>query len=455
MHEAILFVDLIVAPIFLVLFYFLGRRIVRNHIETEPYYRFFSPGLFIKLFGGIAICLVYVFYFKGGDTLSYYHDGVCLSRLFLKNPWQAIRFIFVPLDADIWFSLDDWTGYLFYGYDLRATMVDKITWPLNFLSFGSFIGQTMLLSFLCFFPIWRLYKMFVYEIPKMDFQFAIAILFIPSVVFWGSGLLKDSITFACVAQFTASFHHLLKIRKQRFFNILGMVIASYLLLRIKPYIFFALLPGTSLWFVGYYTAKIRNKLVRSSMIPIAVVVSVFTGYLLLLAIGESLGEFSVNRVLDKAIVTQQDLKQDYYQGSSFDIGEVDASIRGLLLKAPKAMVAALFRPYIWESYNPGMMVSGIENLILLLVTLWLVIRLKVYNIFFLLFRHHVLFFSVFFSLFFAFSVGLTTSNFGSLVRYKIPAIPFFVASLFIIFNTYRQMKGRKEQENYEAEPSSE
>jgi hypothetical protein len=34
-------------------------------------------------------------------------------------------------------------------------------------------------------------------------------------------------------------------------------------------------------------------------------------------------------------------------------------------------------------------------------------------------------------LFFAFAVGLSTSNFGSLVRYKIPAIPFFVASLMI------------------------
>ncbi|MFM2136032.1 MAG: hypothetical protein RL021_1432 [Bacteroidota bacterium] len=448
MHEAISFVDLIVAPVFLVLFFFLARGIVSRRIEKEPYYKYFIPGLFAKMFGGIALCLVYVFYFKGGDTLSYYHDGVCLSRLFLKNPWQAIRFIFVPLDADIWFSLDDWTGYLFYGYDLRATMVDKITWPLNFVSFGSYFGQTALLAFICYFPIWRLYKMFVYEIPNLDFQFAIAILFIPSVIFWGSGLLKDSITFACVAQFTASFHHLLKIRTKKIANILGIVIASYLLLRIKPYIFFALLPGTSLWLVGYNTSKIRNKLVRSSMIPLAIVFAVFTGYLLLLAISESLGEFSVNRVLDKAILTQQDLKQDYYQGSSFDIGEVDASIRGLLLKAPKAVLAALFRPYIWESYNPGMVVSGVENLVLLLITLWLTIRLRIYNIFLLLFRHHVLFFSIFFSVFFAFSVGLTTSNFGSLVRYKIPAIPFFVASLFIIFNTFKQLQ--EERKNAKA-----
>jgi hypothetical protein len=29
-------------------------------------------------------------------------------------------------------------------------------------------------------------------------------------------------------------------------------------------------------------------------------------------------------------------------------------------------------------------------------------------------------------------IGLTTSNFGALVRFKIPIIPFFVSTLFII-----------------------
>jgi len=64
-----------------------------------------------------------------------------------------------------------------------------------------------------------------------------------------------------------------------------------------------------------------------------------------------------------------------------------------------------------------------------------------FNFFKLLSTNHLLFFSFSFSLFFAFSIGLTTSNFGALVRYKIPAIPFFVASL-IITNYYYQLKKR-------------
>lgn len=163
--------------------------------------------------------------------------------------------------------------------------------------------------------------------------------------------------------------------------------------------------------------------------------------------GETLGEYSVTNVLDKAYVTNQDLKQEYYQGAAFDIGDFDPTVQGILGKIPAAITAALFRPYLWEAYNAGMIMSSVENFVLLMITIYLVFKMRVYYLFLLMFRHHILFFSVFFSLFFSFSVGLTTSNFGSMVRYKIPAIPFFVASLFIIHHTFLQLEKEKAKEN--------
>jgi hypothetical protein len=47
-----------------------------------------------------------------------------------------------------------------------------------------------------------------------------------------------------------------------------------------------------------------------------------------------------------------------------------------------------------------------------------------------------------FSLFFAFSVGLSTPNFGALARLKIPCLPFFVASLFALRHLY-EVKTKK------------
>ncbi|MBP6335490.1 MAG: hypothetical protein KA444_08460 [Bacteroidia bacterium] len=434
------FIDLVIPPLYLIIFFFIAYSIKMKRIEKEPFYKYFLPGLMAKIIGSIAICVVYVFYYGGGDTINYYTDCLSVSKLFLKNPYQALRFTFLPLDWETWFAFDFDTGWPLYSYDRKAIVVDKLTWPLAFISFNSFIGQTMLLSFICYFPIWRLYKMFLYEFPKLEKEFALSVLFMPSVIFWGSGLLKDSIAFAAVSAFTASFHHLIKIRKHVWLNLIYIFISSALMIMIKPYIFFAVLPGSILWFVGFRLTKVTNHLVRMTIAPALVVISILSGYLMLRLMGDTLGDYKINNVLDKAIVTQQDLKQDYYQGASFDIGDFDASVPSILSKAPAAVNVALFRPYIWEAYNPGMIVSGLENLVLLVITIYLLVKMRFYNLFLLMFKHHILFFSVFFSLFFAFSVGLTTSNFGSLVRYKIPAIPFYVASLFIIYHAYKESK---------------
>jgi hypothetical protein len=37
-----------------------------------------------------------------------------------------------------------------------------------------------------------------------------------------------------------------------------------------------------------------------------------------------------------------------------------------------------------------------------------------------------------FSLIFAFAVGVSTYNFGTLVRYKIPMLPFFIIALILV-----------------------
>jgi hypothetical protein len=440
MTDFLTFVDLIVPPIFFIIFYFTAQSIKFRHIETNSSYRYYYSGLLVKLIASILICLVYVFYYQGGDTTSYFRDCVSISKAFIKHPFQMIRLSVSGVDAQVWYAFDFDTWWPMYSYDVHAFWVDRLVWPLCFVSFHSFIGTTMLLSFICYQAIWRLYQTLVYEFPNLQRQMAIAMFFIPSVVFWGSGILKDSITFAAVALFISSMHKVIKLKKQILRNVLFMIFASFLLLKIKPYIFFALLPGVSVWIAGYYLSQIENKLLKASIAPMFIVVSALAGYLVLGAIGDSLGDYRVENVLSKAVTTQQDLKQDYYGGSSFDIGDFDPTISGILKKAPLAINAALFRPYLWEGYNPGMLASGIENFVILLLTIYLLLRIKVINLFRLMFRHHFLFLSVTFSLFFAFSVGLTTSNFGSLVRYKIPAMPLYIASLFIIYASYEELK---------------
>ena len=440
MSNYLSFVDIVFFALFGTLFYFIAQRIKANRKEKEPYYKYFVQGMFVKIFGGIAVCLVYIFYYEGGDTLTYYHDNQVMVRFFFTKPLMAFKFTFLEHDAQMWFQFNDATDWLHFFFDDHAIYVVKLTWILSLLTFNSLIGQTMLLSFISFFAIWRLYKMFVLEFPSLQKQFAYAILFIPSVVFWGSGLLKDTITLSAVAIFTTSFYNIIQLKKKYLLNVLLMLLTSWVLIKIKPYILFALLPGTLIWLAGFYLGKLNNKVIRAAITPFLMVLCVLLAYYFLDNISPLLGKYSIDNVLEKAVETQRDLKQDYYHGTAFDIGEFEPTLQGVLSKAPIAILAALFRPYLWESSNMAMYVSAFENFFILFFTIYLLIRLRVYYFFKLVFKNHLLFFCVSFSLFFAFSVGLSTSNFGSLVRYKIPAIPFFVASLIITNHYYRIRK---------------
>ena len=158
---------------------------------------------------------------------------------------------------------------------------------------------------------------------------------------------------------------------------------------------------------------------------------------------KSLGDYSLDKVLDKAVISNQDQKQDYYGGHSFDIGDFDANLGSMLGKAHLAIVATLFRPYLWDVQNPVMLISALENSYIMILTIFLLIRLKILGFFTLINKNPLLLFSVLFSLFFAFSVGIATSNFGSLVRLKIPCIPFFVSSLFILRHFYEKKTKKK------------
>jgi hypothetical protein len=160
---------------------------------------------------------------------------------------------------------------------------------------------------------------------------------------------------------------------------------------------------------------------------------------------ESSGGFysSPEAMMERAVVIQNDLKQDYYGENTFDIGRFDASYTGILSKAPVAIVAGLFRPFIWEASGPTLIISALENIFILVLLMIAVFGRGIKNFFKQLSSNHYLIFSFTFTLILSLMVGLTTANFGALVRYKIPYMPFLITSLLIIYNNQKIIKNEK------------
>jgi len=406
--------------------------IQKRRIEEFPEYRFYIPALTMKMLGGIGLCLVYTLYYNGGDTTQYFSDSVIVNKLLFTNPAAGIDVILNGLTREklVYFNPD--IGYPAYFREASTSFVVQVVSVCSIFGFRSFIPTTIIVSWVSFLGIWNLFKVFLSEFPQLARQMAIAIFFIPSVLFWGSGILKDTITLSAIGYFTYSFYNGIILRKNFFRNLLILIFASYVIIVVKPYIYIALLPGALLWYVNAFISRISGQFLKFAIAPLFVVVTISFSIFLINYLGSSLGKFSADQLLDRARITQQDLKSSYYKGNSFDIGDFDNTVGGIMAVAHKALSAGLFRPYLIESNNLLMFISGIENTFILMMTLRVLFRLKVLGVFRFFFKNHLLTFSLLFSLFFAFSVGLSTSNFGSLVRYKIPSVPFFVASLFII-----------------------
>jgi hypothetical protein len=443
MLENLSIFDILLTPIYILGALAYAYYVKKKNIQKNPEYKYFTLGLIVRIIGAISLGLVYFFYYGGGDTTNYHQSAVSYSNLLFENKED----FFVALFGDArhhYFSFNITSIHHVYSpNDQHAFFVVRLLIPIVLLGFQSYFASAILTALVTYGGLWKLYQTFIQEFPTLKREMAIACLFIPSCVFWGSGLMKDSFTLSAVGWFTYAFYHLFikKQRKPKF--VLFLVVSSLIILAIKPYIFFALLPGSILWMSNNIKAKINHKFVRNLFAPVFFSVGVIGGYFALGQMGENLGDYKIDSVLEKAVVTQQDMKAEHYGGKSFDIGDFDASAGGVALKAPAAIFAGIFRPGLWDVRNPVMLISSLENTYLLLLTIFLLFKLKFIGFFKYVGQNSLILFSVMFSLFFAFSVGLTVANFGSLVRLRIPELPFFVASLFAIKYHYEQTEINK------------
>ena len=437
MFTFISLIDALLTPLVLGVIYLLAQRIQNANIRLNPVYRYYTTGLMLKLFSGIVICLIYVYYYGGGDTTEYYRGGVAMVNLFSKDAGLYFDILTGEAGGSAWFYFDHSTGWPphFMYKDDRTFFVIQIMSVFLLLTGKAFIPATLLLAWLSYAGIWRMYLLFCEHYQHLSKQFAIAILFMPSVVFWGSGMLKDTLTFSAVCWFVYAIYYLAIKQKNVLLQIVYLIVSAYLLITIKPYIFVSLMPGSIIWISFEKIGKIKNTLIRISVFPVIISLAVLTIGVVMSQVGDELGNYSsIDGVINKATVNQEDLtRADAYGDNFFDIGEIEPTPLGVLKKAPVAIAAALFRPYLWEARNPVMLLSALENTFLICFCMWLFIRINIVTLFKRLMSSPLILFSIMFSIFFAFAVGVSTPNFGALVRYKIPAIPFFLSSLFILY----------------------
>lgn len=96
-----------------------------------------------------------------------------------------------------------------------------------------------------------------------------------------------------------------------------------------------------------------------------------------------------------------------------------------------------------------MLFTALESLVILLMTLYVIWKAGLIAFLKKIFNDPIVFLCIVYALLFAAIVGISTLNFGTLARYRIPIIPFYLAGLLIILYQSKQVNRKKLRESTE------
>jgi len=431
--------DVIVTPVCLAIIY-LGAFILQPRITNSISKKYFISGLTARIIGALALGMVYQFYYGGGDTYNYHTIGSrVLWNAIIDSPYIGLNLLF---HNTVEGSYSYWPHIYFYKDPASFTIV-QIATVFDLITFSSYSATALLFSILGFIGSWLMFLVFYDMYPHLHKRIAIAVFFIPSVVYWGSGLLKDTITFFCVGAIFYTSYHLFVKGKITLGKVVLLLVGIFLLYRIKIYILLSFVPSVMLWVFFENLSKIKNKIARVFAAPLVIVIAGSLATYTAIRAGEDNPRYSINKVAETAKITGEDI---LYQsgrgaGSGYSLGKLDGTFGSMVKLAPQAVVVTLFRPFLWEVRNVLMVISAFEAFGFLCFLLVILLRS---NFFFLkALSNSTVIFCLGFSLIFSFAVGVSTFNFGTLVRYKIPMLPFFALALILIDDLARQERIKK------------
>jgi hypothetical protein len=432
--------DYIVFFVYIIIFYiiFSWRRKKLKDPVLKKYHRL---GFWIKVFSCFAYC-IFILHFSPGDSNGLYHkEGYNIYQLILKDP-SNINLLFISgKDFDQALLSDIFNA----GYFSEESnyMVTRIVAVLSFFTFGRFLAISLMFSMISFTGVWRLFRFFYEQYPKMHRQFAIALLYLPTFVFWSSGILKDPLCTGAIGWITYSLYGMFYRKKNPLIYVPILFIFCYLLAILKVYIILSYLPFFILFLLFKNVTLIKNKFVKLFIVSSVIIGCVLGFFDIFRTMQTALGAASMSQTIKHYQVNYEN--QANYATSNFDLGvQFDGTAGSLLRIAPAAVIATLFRPYIWESKKISTFLSSLESLAMMLFTLFVLIKVGIKKFIKTIILKPVVLYCLMFSLIFALFVGATTLNFGSLVRYKIPCLPFYVIgmSFILYFNDKLKAKPR-------------
>lgn len=403
--------------------------------------RYFLPALYLRFLGAIAVACIYEYYYKSGDTWGYFIVARIVRDMFYSGDFVAMFDFLLGPDASGFSStimaylqdVDDFSAIYtrVYPYGNGTRITSFLFGIINIFTFNSYLATGIVGGMISFIGCWLLFLAFYDRYPMLHLSLAAFTLFVPSLFFWGTMVGKEPFVVLGLGLFTYGLLVKAKSLPTLFLHGIYLAVGAYLMYIIKPYILFASLPAV----VAYIGTKVELPIASpwNKLVKLIFIVSILPASVLLIGF---FGSVNDKYSLEKATSTVEAFQQEQIAvsgGSSYNIGSLDMSPTGLPIYMVKAVNVTLFRPYFWEVRNANQLIAFVESFLIVLITLYVLYQIGLFTFLAGIVQSPIVLYAFIFTCLLGFIVGATAFNFGTLVRYKIPCLPFYLCGLSILY----------------------
>jgi hypothetical protein len=423
--------------ILLMWFFIIGTLIVlKNAVWKSAFSRYLFPAYLLKVMGGVAFVLVYFYYYDGGDTFYYFQGADRLSDILFEHPLKFFQLL-LSNEQEAAKILHQLGKNIVYTRSGEEWFMVKLVSPFTIIGMKSFLATTFFLSLFSLMGTWKLFKLMnKIIVGKPKLLFAISFL-IPSVLFWGSGIMKDTVTMSCFFFLVAWLYSFVIEKKWNVFVLITAIIFMFIVFKLKAYILICFMPWIFVTLFLNFIAKMPTIFMKFISIPFLLIILSISSFFISSFVVESSTEYNSDRFFKNMKGFHE--WNTYLGGSVYSLGEMEYSISGIIFKAPQAVNVTLFRPYFWEAKTSLVLLSAVESFTFLLITLWTLVKIRFRPLYYLL-KSPFLSGGFVFCMTFSFAIGLTAYNFGALTRFKIPLMGIYLFILFFLVNAYNTQR---------------
>lgn len=389
----------------------------------------------IKSFMCLVMVLLIIYYWGVSDNIAFFFETKNFVRL-VKTDISNLGYFFASADQyNEKIRLDNVLSAAINSNGMESNfLVTKFMTILYPLAFGRYLIINFLFSVIANIGQLKLYYVLTTRYPHIKRGIAIGVLFMPSILMHSSYISKETLCVGFIGFTVYNCYQLIN-KKHRALNLIALLFNILMIGILKVYVLFTFIAALFIVFL----IKAIVQLWKGSVISKGATVF-FLGIGLFFF-------FSNLDFFDPYIIkfanssnTFQEQYQAVDESSSFEFGHLETSFSGLLQNIPSGIYTTYFRPQLWEVTKPIILFNALESFFVFALTLYAVISRRKY--FFQLTRTDIVAnLSLWFVLIFGIIVGLSTFNFGTLIRYKIPAIPFLILFVFLLLGFERGKNG--------------